>query len=222
MSVSACFRFTATRSYWASAGISAKYSDMQQNPNSSKPSVPSGPGTIDSESEHFLLRLNERERVKSNHVAGVKTVLVVLSSRGMVFDTESLRQKIILSYPESVVFFQTGMGRPLGAAMPGKADLLIDLMGPGQRQGIFAARKFRKLARLCVGRNAGIFRKSIYDRLVDEKAPNARFPMEMLDRERFIQKQVLALAGVSFAPMGDTGPDLGKSIALELPKMQKL
>ena len=55
-----------------------------------------------------------------------------------------------------------------------------------------------------------------------EKAPDARFPEEMLDRERYIQKLVLALAGVSFAPMGDTGPDLGKSIALDLPKMQKL
>ena len=201
---------------------------MQQNPTSLPGAAadsaldPVVDPVIDAESEYFLARMNERERVKGNHLPGIKTVLVVLSSAGMVFDVESLRQKIILSYPESVVFFQTGMGRPLGSTMPGKADLLIDFMGPGQRQGFFAARKFRKLARTCVGRNAGFFRRSIYDRVIDEKSQLARFPKETLERERFIQKQVLALAGVAFAPMGDAGPDLGKSIALELPKMQKL
>jgi hypothetical protein len=176
---------------------------------------------VDRESEACLTQMAEQEQILANRVSGVKFVLVVLSSRGMVFDLEALRQKIVLTYPDAAVFFQTTDGNPIGPASPEKVDLLIDFTGPRQRQGWFYSRKLRRVARVAVGRNAGLFRKKIYDRIFDE-AQEPSIPSEMLQRERFVQKKVLGLAGVAFAPAGDTPPDRGKTIALELPAMQRL
>jgi hypothetical protein len=163
----------------------------------------------------------EYEKVRANKVNGVKNVLIVISSRGMVFDIESLRQKVLLSYPEAAVFFRTTLGKPIGAIAPEKIDLLIDFTGPGQRQGLFYARKLRRTARVAVGRNAGLFRKKLYDRVYDEKAQLASLPVDLLKRERLVQRYVLEMAGVAFVPMGDVPPDRGKITPLELPPLAR-
>jgi hypothetical protein len=176
----------------------------------------------DAESEAFLSLLAEQERVRSNRVPGVRTVLVMLSARGMVYDTEALRQKILLSYPDAAVFFRTTQAKPVGAAAPQQVDLLIDFTGPGQRQGLLYAKKLRRMARVTVGRNAGLFRKRIFDRVFDEKSPQTQLPDDLLERERLVQKQVLGLAGVALAQSGDTPPDRSQTIALELPSMTRI
>lgn len=177
--------------------------------------------SLDSESADYFDRMSELEKVKSNRITGVKSVLVVLSSRGMVFDTDSLTQKILMAYPDAVVFFRTTMGKAVGGECTEKVDLLIDFTGPGQRQGIFYAQKLRRMARLTVGRNAGFFRKKVYDRIFDEKELVAQLPGELLDRERWIQKKLLELAGVAFVQAGDTAPDRGKITPLELPPLSR-
>lgn len=177
---------------------------------------------LDHQSEGLLSLLAEQERVKANRVPGVRTALVVLSSKWMPFDTEALRQKIHLAYPESTVFFLTTLGKPVGAQAPKQVDLLIDFTGPGQRQGWFYARSLRRKARVAVGRNAGLFRSRIYDRVVDEKAKRAELPSDSYLREKQVQKLVLELSGVSTAPLGETPPDRSKSIALELPPLAKI
>src|SRR5579885_3511462 len=142
---------------------------------------------LDAESTHFLSTLMSEEQVKAHRIPGVRTVLVVLSAAGMVFDIESLRQKILLSYPDSTVFFLTTLGKPIGSPPPRQVDLLIDFTGPRQRQGWFFARKLRRMARAAVGRNAGLFRKRIYDKIYDEKAPESKdsaLSKDVLERER--------------------------------------
>jgi len=179
--------------------------------------------SLDRESEASLARMAEQEQVLSNRVPGVKIVVVVLSSKGMVYDMDSLRQKVLLSYPDSAVFFMTTDGRPVGVpAIPRQVDLLIDFTGPGQRQGLFFARKLRRLARFAVGRKAGLFRAKIYNRVFDEIAKAGELPRDMLGRERVVQRKVLALAGVAFVQAGDALPDRGKVIALELPALKRL
>lgn len=180
------------------------------------------PAGIDPESKAFFDRMAEYERVRANKLNGVRTVLVVLSSRGMVYDIESLKQKIILSYPEAAVFFKTTLGKLIGPESPEKVDLLIDFTGPGQRQGLFYARKLRKAARVAIGRNAGFFRKKLYDRVFDEKANASSLPTELLKRERVVQREVLEMAGVAFVPMGDVPPDRGKITPLELPPLARV
>jgi hypothetical protein len=177
---------------------------------------------LDSESTHFLALMAELERTKGNRVPGVRTVLVVLSSAGMVYDIEALRQKVLLSYPDAAVFFLTTTGKPIGSHAPGQVDLLIDFTGPRQRQGLLFAKKLRRIARVTVGRNAGFFRKKIYDRVFDEKAKSSGLPSEVLERERHVQREVLALSGVAFVPAGDTPPDRGKITPMELPPFAKL
>jgi hypothetical protein len=177
---------------------------------------------IDTESSAFLTTLMTEEQVKAHRIPGVRTVLIVLSSKGMVFDIEALRQKILLSYPDSTVFFLTTTGKPISSPPPRQVDLLIDFTGPGQRQGWFFARQLRRMARAAVGRNAGLFRKRIYDKIYNEKAPESTLSKDVLERERQVQKRILNLSGVAFVQYGDTPPDRGKSIALELPPMQRL
>lgn len=177
---------------------------------------------VDQESEISLSHMKDSQEVSQNRISGVKYVLVVLSAGGMVYDREALRQKILLSYPGSAVFFRNTMGKPIGLEAPQQVDLLIDLTGPGQRQGFFYALKLRRMARVSVGRNSGFFRKGSYDRVFDEKEVQASLPSESLERERTIQKKVLELAGISLIPTGTTPRDRGKSIALELPPMQHL
>ncbi|MBU6376550.1 MAG: hypothetical protein KGQ59_11180, partial [Bdellovibrionales bacterium] len=100
-------------------------------------------------------------------------------------------------------------------------DLVVDFTGPGQRQGWFFARRLRRMARFAVGRNAGLFRKRIYDRIFDEKArENSRLRvMGTLQREREVQRMVLALAGVASMPHSESGADRSGHIALELPPL---
>lgn len=176
----------------------------------------------DPETQALLLRIEQEKRILVNRIPNVRTVLVVLSSDGMVYDVESLRQKVHLAYPEAAVFFLATHGEPIGVSAPGKVDLLIDLTGPGQRQALFFARKLRRMAKFAVGRNAGLFRKGSYDRVFDEKSSATEIPKDTLARERVVQREVLTLAGVPFAPQGDALPDLGKSIALELPPMRSI
>ncbi len=174
---------------------------------------------VDPQSEAFLNLLAEQERVRANRVAGVRTVLVILSARGMVYDRESLRQKILLTYPDAAVFFRTTLGKAVGVEAPVKVDLLIDFTGPGQRQRFFFAKKLRRMARVAVGRNSGLFRKKIYDRIFDEKSAEhaRRLPKDLLAREREVQREVLHLAGVALSQQGDVLPDRGRTIALALP-----
>jgi hypothetical protein len=179
---------------------------------------------IDLETQNVLIQIQEQEKVKANRVPGVRTVLVVLSSKGMVYDVHALRHEVRLAYPDAAVFFRTPLGKPIGAASPAHVDLLIDLIGPGQKSPFFYARALRRSARVAIGRNSGWFgiRKRIYDRISDEKANASSLPSESLARERWVQKQVLELAGVTLAATGETHPDRGKTIALGLPPMQKL
>lgn len=176
----------------------------------------------DPESELFLEVLEEQERVRSNRIPSVSTVLIVLSAKGMVFDREALRQKVLLTYPDATVFFKTTLGSALGAQSPQNVDLVIDFTGPRQRQKFAHAARLRRMARFVVGRNAGFLRKRRYDRIFDEKALGARLPEHPLKRERIVQKGVLALAGVPLSQLGDTPPDRSFSIALELPPLKQM
>lgn len=158
--------------------------------------------TIDTETRHLLTEVALDQELASHKVPSVKTVLVVLSSKGLAYDIEALRQKIYHTYPDAVVFFQATSGEPIGAKCPNQVDLLIDFTGPRQKQPWFYSRKLRKMARVTVGRNAGFFRMGLYDRIVNEFDPDFKFPDDMLDRERFIQRQVLHLAGVPTKAIG--------------------
>lgn len=176
----------------------------------------------DQESQHCLSSMIEQDPIRTNRLPGVRTVLVVLSSAGIVFDLEALRQKIIYSYPDASVYFLTTLGKAIGPEAPVQVDLLIDLTGPRQRQSILFAKKMRRIARVAVGRNVGLFRKKIYDRVFDEKDILTQLPKDVLEREQEVQKKVLALAGVPFLRTGCATPDLGDTIALDLPPMQHL
>ena len=175
----------------------------------------------DQDARDYLAQLEERERTKANHVPGVQKVLVVLSTTGLVFDTESLRQMILYAYPEAAVFFRTTSGKALGVEAPKQVDLLIDLTGPGQRSPLLYAYRLKGMARFSVGRNAGLFRARIYDRVYDEKPILSRLPRNTLDRERVVQREVLALAGVAMIAMAHATPDRGKEIALDLPPLSR-
>jgi hypothetical protein len=197
----------------------------EPGPGGSQSIIDDAKNKIDPQSEAFLGLLEEQERIRANRLAGIRTVLVVLSSRAMPFDVESLKRQILFTYPDAAVFFRTTRGKPIGPATSGRVDLLIDFTGPKQRQWITAPRSLRKLARIAVGRKVGFFRGS-YDRLFDEAQAIARgqpsIPADLYAREREVQRQVLALAGIAVSQKGETLPDLGKSIALGLPPMAKL
>lgn len=172
------------------------------------------------ESDYYLESLAQRSEIHSQKISGVGTVLVVLSSRGMVYDPEAIRQKILSVYPDAAVFFRNTDGKALGVSAPQKVDLLIDLTGQGQRQPWFYSRKLRKMARFAVGRDAGFFRKRIYDRVLEE-APFRSKIRDILDYEQAVQREVFALAGIPMSRTGDLTEDLEKVIALDLPLMKK-
>ena len=179
-----------------------------------------------------LDELDAVEQLRTNRFENVRTVLVMLSAQGMVYDIEALRQKILMTYRDAAIFFVGTAGKRIGVQSPQKVDLLIDFTGSGQRQGFFAARRLRAMARCAVGRNAGFFRRRIYDRVVDEKVDERKdekadeMPSALKrlnpwhSREELIQKQVLALAGVPMIAASDVTPDRGKIIALELPPLR--
>lgn len=175
----------------------------------------------DSESNSTLHHLQEAEQVRQNRVDHVKTILVILSGRAVVFDDASLRHEITLTYPDAKIYFMTTEAYALGEKMPSSAkiDLLIDFTGPGHRHKWLWARKLRSQARVCVGRPAGMFREHIYDRLSTE-LKRKDLPRDVLDRERLIQREVLALAGVPLSQKGNSGADLGKTIASRLPPLR--
>ena len=178
---------------------------------------------LDPQSEVLLNLLESQERLRASRVPGVRTVLVILSAQGMVFDLELLRQKILLTYPDATVFFRTTNGRPMGAGVTHPVDLLIDFTGPGQRQKWFYSRKLRRHARVAVGRNAGLFRKRIYDRVLSEAtlSTSSKLQEDPLERERQIQRGVLALVGVAITQSGEALEDLESNIALGLPPLTK-
>jgi len=174
----------------------------------------------DSDTVSTLKLLGDRHKTEANRIQGVRTVLVVLSTQ-YVFDVDSLRQKILLGYSDAAVFFVTTSGKPLGVRSPKSVDLLIDLTGPGQRQGWFFAKRLRKLVRIAIGRNAGFFRKSVYDKIFDEKAESKNLPSDPNEKERQVQRKVLELAGVPFVRSGNPTPDRAKSMALDLPALNE-
>jgi hypothetical protein len=175
----------------------------------------------DPDTQALLVKIEQERQIAKNVFKGVKTILFVLSSRAMAYDTESLRQKVLQVYPDAAVFFLTTLGTPIGAVAPRRVDLLIDFTGPGQRQGWFYALSLRGRARIAVGRNAGLFRKARYDKVINEKS-RTDLPSELLARERVVQREVLQLAGVPMALTGEVPPDRGKQIALELPPFKRL
>ena len=113
------------------------------------------------------------------------------------------------------------LGIPYGEAAPSEIDLLIDFTGPRQRHKWFLARRLRSHARVTIGRNAGIFRQYIYDRVYDEFANKAEVPRDVLARERFVQKKLLEMAGIPISTQGELGPDLGRKIAVDLPPLKR-
>ncbi len=144
---------------------------------------------------------------------GVKTILVVLSSRSQTIDNESLRHHITLAYPEAAVFYTSVSGIPVGVDSPQAVDLVIDFTPPGARQHWGFARKMRKASRYCVGRDAGLFyRRNFYDRVYKDLRTDSI--KDFHERERTAQRQVLELAGVAITKQSGVGPDLGKTIAL--------
>jgi hypothetical protein len=177
---------------------------------------------LDPETEQSLKVLGREEQARAHRVPGVRTVLLVLSGKGMAYDLEALRQKVLLSYPDSTVFFLTPSGKPVGARVPHQVDLVVDFIGPGTRERFLLAKKLRSMARIAVGRNAGLLRRRTYDRVFDEKAEAAKLPADLLDRERWVQHTLLNLAGIAVVPYGETPADLSHSIALSLPPLKDI
>ncbi len=175
----------------------------------------------DSESALRLRQLQSEEAIRKHRVDHVRTVLVVLSGRSIIFDDASLRQKILLSYPEAKIYFMTSEAYSFGEKLPksAKIDLLIDFTGPGDRRKWFWARRLRSRARVCVGRPAGFFREHIYDRLTTE-GKRTDLPRDVLERERICQREVLELAGIPVSTKGNMGHDQGSSIASRLPPLR--
>jgi hypothetical protein len=175
----------------------------------------------DSESSSSLRHLQAEEAIRKNRVDHVKTVLVIMSGRSVIFDDASLRQKIRLTYPDAKIYFMSSEAYPFGEKVPKslKIDLLIDFTGPGDRRKWFWARRLRSRARVCVGRPAGFFRAHIYDRLTGE-SKRKDLPRDVLERERICQREVLELAGVPVSTKGNTGSDQGRTIASRLPPLR--
>ncbi len=168
----------------------------------------------DAESISSLHSLLAEEAIRKNQVENVRIVLVVLSGRSVVYDDASLRQKIQLTYPDAKIYFMTTDAYPLGEKLPksAKIDLLIDFTGPGHKHKWLWSRSLRSMARVCVGRPAGFFREFIYDRVYPE-SKQTNLPRDVIERERIVQREVLAMAGVPLSHQGTVGSDLGRVIA---------
>ena len=151
---------------------------------------------------------------------GVKSVLVVLSSRSMAFDQAALRNHIHHAYPGAAVFFVSVSGDAVGVKAPSRVDLVIDFTEPKARQSLWFAPRMRGQGRFVVGRVKGLFfRKSRHDRVYDQKADGS-VPQDYLESERWAQKKVLELAGVPVSRQGGVTLDLSKEIASSLPPLQ--
>lgn len=144
--------------------------------------------------------------------SGVKTVLVVLSSRAMTIDQAGLRNLISHAYPGSAVFFVSTSGDPVGVKCTRQIDLLIDFTEPGARQPFFFAFTMRRRARYAIGRRVGWVRKNRYTEVYDHTSDSTR-PRDYLESERHAQRKVLELAGVPVIRHGGVTPDRSKDIA---------
>ncbi|NDG84837.1 MAG: hypothetical protein EBX52_07350 [Proteobacteria bacterium] len=148
---------------------------------------------------------------------GVKSVLVVLSSRAMIFDQAALRNHIHHAYPGAAVFFVSVSGDPVGMKAPSRVDLVVDFTEPGARQPILFAHRMRSQGHFVVGRKAGFFyRNARYDRVYDASGDTLA-PTDFIEGERFAQKKVLELAGIPVARQGGLTRDLSKEIGASLP-----
>lgn len=176
----------------------------------------------ESSSEFYLQLLQEQEKIKKNRVPGVKTVLVVLSYKGITYDRDALKQKIHMSYPESTVFFCTTNGKPVGPNFPEVVDLVIDFTPGGSWRNLFMPRKFKHMAKTIVGRNTGLFRTRSYDRVFDEIKDSHVNTLVGLHREQEVQKKVLELAGIAMIPIGETPRTVERELPLKLPSMKNL
>jgi hypothetical protein len=150
---------------------------------------------------------------------GIKSVLVVLSSKAMTLDPSALRNLINHAYPGAAVFFVSVSGDPLGVAGPHRVDLVIDFTEPGARQSFWFPNRMRSRGRHVVGRKAGMLRSLRYDRVYDASI-DAGVPGDYLEAERWVQRKVLELAGVPMVRHGGVTRDLSKDIALTLPPFQ--
>jgi len=61
---------------------------------------------MDSESLLSLTQMADQKSVLENRFSDVKSVLVIFSAKGIVFDREALLQKIHAAYPSAAVFFR--------------------------------------------------------------------------------------------------------------------
>jgi hypothetical protein len=150
---------------------------------------------------------------------GIKTILVVLSSKAMAIDIPGLRNLLVRAYPRSAVFFISTSGQPVGNMAPSEVDLVIDFTPPSARQSMLFARQMHAKSKFTVGRETGWFyRKKFYSRVYsaisDQKS--GRVPTDYLASEAFYQKKVLELAGVEILNEGGVVPDRSKDIALDL------
>jgi hypothetical protein len=150
---------------------------------------------------------------------GVKSVLVVLSSKAMTLDPSALRNLINHAYPGAAVFFVSVSGDALGVVAPHQVDLVIDFTEPKARQSWWFPRRMRSRGRFVVGRKAGALRGWSYDRIYDAST-DAEVPQDYLESERWAQRKVLELAGVQMVRHGGVTQDLSKEIALTLPPFQ--
>lgn len=165
---------------------------------------------MDPDSQACLTAISTEEAAYANRLPGIKTVLIVMSASGMVFDESALIRQVQITYPDAKVYFMNPDGSALRQEAPSQVDLVIDFSGTSGRQPLFFAKSLRRRARIAIGRNAGLFRGNIYDRTFNEKAESAKLPTEMLSRETAIQKRILALAGISFVRSGKNTPALGE------------
>ncbi|NDF15333.1 hypothetical protein EB061_08440 [bacterium] len=151
--------------------------------------------------------------------SGIKSVLVVLSSKAMTLDSSALRNLINHSYPGVAVFFVSVSGDPVGVPAPHKIDLVIDFTEPKARQSLWFPRRMRSRGRFVVGRKTGLRGAFGYDRVYDVSVDPA-VPRDYLDAERWAQRKVLELAGVPMIRHGGVTEDLSKEIARNLPPLQ--
>lgn len=150
--------------------------------------------------------------------SGVKSVLVVLSSRAMLFDPSSLRNLISHAYPGAAVFFISTSGDSVGVEGPRNVDLILDFTEPGARQGFWFPLRLCSRGTYSVGRKGAFFRKR-YDRLFDEKADSS-LSRDYIERERGVQRKVLELAGIPVVKQGGVTLDRSHEIASTLPPLQ--
>lgn len=125
-----------------------------------------------------------------------KWILIILSSRTMVFDVEALRHAVLKVYPEAVIFFESGSGRPVNSVVaPRKVDLTIDLTGPRERGALTSLWRKRRRTLHLIGRRGCCLREFFYHVLAPvEKQPGVS---SVLERERMAQESVLSLVAVS-------------------------